>query len=179
MRDASSRAAEPRLSLTGWHVPAIMLFGLGAHSTKQALAPAEPALHSAGMSPIGYALVSVMPAVGQILTPAAWGWLHSTRPLLSLRLCTAGVFGGQLLLFIGFGLAEGGSSLVPEALPAVVMVLGLVLFSVTRAGVSIGQATMLAHALDEQWVTRGFGLKARTLITPRSPPHTAPLSPST
>ena len=81
--DVSSTTSDPPVpALSIWQVPLILLLGVGAHATKLSLGPAEPGLKKAGLSPMAFALVSVVPALGQIVTPALWGSLHARRPRL-------------------------------------------------------------------------------------------------
>ena len=46
-------------------VPLILLMGLGGHAVTHALAPAEPTLAQLGLSPLAYALLTLVPHVGQ------------------------------------------------------------------------------------------------------------------
>ena len=54
-------------------VPLVVLLGVGAHATQHALAPIQPALEDSGLSPLGYAAVTLVPTLGQLITPALWG----------------------------------------------------------------------------------------------------------
>ncbi len=154
----------PKVALSMRHVPGILLIGVGAHSSKQALAPQEPALHSAGLSPMMYSLVTAVPAIGQIVTPVLWGGLQAYHPRVAVRLAPCGILLGQFLLTVGFAIGELDSgSWVDGAIRGHwITVVGIVVLGLTRAGVTIVQASMLARALSDSWVTRGFGLKVAT-----------------
>ena len=54
--------------------------GFGSHASMQALAPAESALASLGVSPLGYAAIAVSPIALGLVSPLLWGrlWDHDS-----------------------------------------------------------------------------------------------------
>ena len=76
-------------------VPLVVLLGVGAHATQHALAPIQPALEDSGLSPLGYAAVTLVPTLGQLITPALWGVAYGRRARAVLRAAPFGLLGGQ------------------------------------------------------------------------------------
>jgi len=149
-----------RLGLSS--VPFILLLGLGGHASKNALAPAEPALHDMGLSPIAYAVLAASPIFGAIAMPPIWGAWFAQRERLVLLLVPLGVLVGQTLITIGMALNERHA---PLLLVAVVMIVGFVIYSLSRAGVGVIQHSALARALPIG-ITAGFvGIIAATHLT--------------
>ena len=136
-------------------MPAILVFGLGAHASKLALPPSEPALAHEGLGAIAFSIIAVLPAVGQIVTPALWGWLHTSHTRLAILLSSTGVLVGQALIMVGFLLRPCCHGVVARS----VLALGIATFCVSRPGVVVGQASMLARAAPPQYLTCCFGAK--------------------
>lgn len=93
-------------------MPIVLLVGFGAHASAHALAPAEPVLEAHGMSPIAYSLLTLVPTVGQLLTPALWGQLFARNAQRALIAAPLGLLIGQVCIAIGLLLREfGGPSM--------------------------------------------------------------------
>ena len=50
----------------------VILLGVGTHASKQSLGPLEPTLHAAGMGPLGFGALSVVPGIASIVLPTVW-----------------------------------------------------------------------------------------------------------
>ena len=57
----------------------VILLGLGTHASKQSLGPLEPTLHAAGMGPLGFGALTVVPGVASIVLPTVWGAAWAKR----------------------------------------------------------------------------------------------------
>ena len=88
-------------SRTWWLVPIVLLLGFGAHASSHALAPAEPVVEANGISPIAYSVLTLVPTVGQLLTPALWGNLFTVNARRALICAPLGLLIGQICLAIG------------------------------------------------------------------------------
>lgn len=121
----------------------VLILGVGAHSSKQALGPLEPSLSAMGVGPVGFAILTITPSVAAMVMPLAWGaaWTMHARLVLRgsplLQLCA------QALLVCGV-LLHTVTGAVP-VLTACVLVCGLVFFSIGRAGLAIAQHATLAR----------------------------------
>ena len=82
-------------------VPLILLMGFGGHVVAHALAPAAPVLGQLGLSPLAYAVLTLVPHLGQLFTPALWGWVFSVRMRLALILAPLVLVMGQSFIAIG------------------------------------------------------------------------------
>jgi hypothetical protein len=128
----------------------VLLLGVGAHSSKQSLGPLEPSLSAMGVGPIGFAVLTITPGVAAMVMPLAWGaaWTLHARFVLRgsplLQLCA------QALLVCGV-LLHNTTNTVP-ILTASVLVCGLILFSIGRAGLAIAQHATLARLYKSQLV---------------------------
>ena len=87
-------------------VPLVVLLGVGAHATQHALAPIQPALEDSGLSPLGYAAVTLMPTLGQLITPALWGVAYGRRARAVLRAAPFGLLGGQCCIAAGLAVRK-------------------------------------------------------------------------
>ena len=52
----------------------VILLGVGTHASKQSLGPLEPTLHAAGMGPLGFGALTVVPGIASIVLPTVWDW---------------------------------------------------------------------------------------------------------
>ena len=57
----------------------VILLGLGTHASKQSLGPLEPTLHAAGMGPLGFGALTVVPGIASIVLPTVWGAAWAKR----------------------------------------------------------------------------------------------------
>jgi len=126
----------------------IVLLALGSHFCRNALAPAEPALEADGMSPLTYAVVTAVPALGSIAFPPFWGMAYMARARLVLLLVPIGMLLGQSV--VAYGLATGIDSIL-----AGMFVAGWATVSVFRSGVDVIQHTLVANKLQDSR-TSGF-----------------------
>lgn len=139
-----------------WHlVPLILAISIGSHATTHALAPAEPKLAEIGVGPIAYALLSLVPTLGQICTPAIWGWAFATwtRRIVVLAPCMLLV--GQSFVTLGLGLDASG--LPGAGLPLLV---GLLVTSGSKAGLGVISHACLALVLVPRDEVRATGWSA-------------------
>eukprot|EP00930_Biecheleria_cincta_P035559 TRINITY_DN24453_c0_g1_i1.p1 TRINITY_DN24453_c0_g1~~TRINITY_DN24453_c0_g1_i1.p1 ORF type:complete len:517 (+),score=65.92 TRINITY_DN24453_c0_g1_i1:87-1553(+) len=134
------------LAVTLKHVPLVVLLGLGAHVSKNALAPAEPVLEQLGMSPIEYSVISSMSVLGAIVTPVFWGLAFQRCERIVLILVPAGILFGQLIILGGLVLHGRDDSV---ELARWILLLGLVVLSLSRGGGEVVQHTVLARLLPE------------------------------
>ena len=91
-----------------WHsavrVGLAISMSFGAHASKEALAPAESALSALGVSPLGYAVLTVSPIALGFISPLFWGRLYDSRPRIACCLAPAGELLGASLLAFGLRL---------------------------------------------------------------------------
>ena len=139
--DTVHNTGSPRRS---WHlVPLILLVGFGEHCITHALMPTEPALHQIGLSPFLYGVISVLPKLGSIFTPALWGHFFSLRPRIALGLAPSLLVFAQLLLVFGLISVQSGYPWVAAS----TLALGFILSALSKAGVSVLQHACLALVL--------------------------------
>ncbi len=115
--------------------------GIGAHATKRSLGPMEPALVRMGVGPVSFGFLTVVPGLASVLLPTVWGeaWARHARHVLLLS--PLAQLAAQALLAGGaYLLATSHSSLAPFVLGV-----GMVLFSVGRAGIAVAQHATLAR----------------------------------
>eukprot|EP00933_Yihiella_yeosuensis_P074401 TRINITY_DN8331_c0_g1_i1.p1 TRINITY_DN8331_c0_g1~~TRINITY_DN8331_c0_g1_i1.p1 ORF type:complete len:535 (+),score=45.60 TRINITY_DN8331_c0_g1_i1:74-1678(+) len=137
-----------------WQVLLVLLFGMSAHATKNALAPAQPALEQLGLSPLLYALVSASPVLGSICLPVAWGIAYNRYERLVLLIVPLGELIGHLVILTGllFLNQETDST---GSVGYVLLIVGLLVFSIFHAGVGVVQHTVLSRVLPDG-LTSGF-----------------------
>ena len=127
-------------------VPLVVLLGVGAHATQHALAPIQPALEDSGLSPLGYAAVTLVPTLGQLITPALWGVAYGRRARAVLRAAPFGLLGGQCCIAAGLAVRKAvGTDGAAAWVVSTLVVLGTAIFSVSRAGLSVCQHATLAR----------------------------------
>ena len=73
----------------------------GSHASMQALAPAESALASLGVTPFGYAALTVTPTALGLFSPPLWGRLWDNRRGLAYVLAPTGECLGACILAAG------------------------------------------------------------------------------
>ena len=134
--------ARPRWDL----VPLVLLVGLGSHTISHALAPSEPLLASLGLGPISYALLTQIPHLSQVFTPALWGWFFAADMRLAMAIAPSALVFGQTLLAIGLLLVtkDMGWSAAP------VLIVGLLLSACSKSGLSVLQHSCLALVLPNR-----------------------------
>ena len=97
MEESAPRAAST-ISVATTILLAILL-GVGVHSSKEALGPAEPTLEAVGVSPVMYALLTIAPTAMSFFTPLLWGALSDYKPsiipILAPHRCRQPIFLGQ------------------------------------------------------------------------------------
>ena len=104
-------------------------------------------LNNIGMGPISYALLTLMPHVGQLVTPALWGWIFSVRMRLALILAPSMLVVGQICICIGTFLLERTAH---SLWSAPTFAIGFVLMSCSKAGLAVLQHSCLALILPSQ-----------------------------
>lgn len=121
----------------------IILLGMGTHASKQSLGPLEPTLQQAGMGPVTFGALTVVPGIASVVLPTVWGaaWAHHAPVVLLLSPLAQLV--AQTLLATGLSLRASASTDGWTAAAAIV--LGLLLFSLGRAGIAVAQHAMLAR----------------------------------
>lgn len=132
----------------------VLLFGVSAHASKNAFAPAQPALERAGLSPTLYAVLAASPMLGALVLPTMWGILYKDREQFVLLAVPVGQFGGQLLVASGIYLLEKPGY---TTLAEVLLFIGLMVFSAFHGGAHVVQCTVLARVLPIN-LTFGFAL---------------------
>mmetsp|Transcript_54297 Transcript_54297/g.151120 ORF Transcript_54297/g.151120 Transcript_54297/m.151120 type:complete len:514 (-) Transcript_54297:17-1558(-) len=137
-----------------WDVFLVVALGVSAHATKHAIAPAQPAMEDAGLSPVLYAAIAASPLVGSILLPVFWGVAYERYKARALTTVPSGEFLGQLAITSGIGLLGLGSIAATQA--KVLLVVGLTVFSCFHGGVAVVQHTALAHVLPNRCLTSGY-----------------------
>jgi len=135
----------------------LLLFGMSAHAAKNSLAPAEPMLHTLGVSPVAYACVSAVPQIGCIVLPTLWGAAYRGHEKLVLSSVPCGMFLGQLLILCSFISLEQKSldDISESGIPEMALCLGFVVFSVFHGGAHVVQCTVLTRVLP-RGLTSGF-----------------------
>ena len=133
-----------------------IVLGVGVHSSKESLGPAEPALESAlGIGPVVYAMLTIAPTALSLVTPMLWGalWTHHANYVL------IGAPFGELFgaASIGLGLhilvrEEGSNGLLTLVLCAG----GLVVGSACRAGISVAEFVAVGEASGSEGSELGF-----------------------
>jgi hypothetical protein len=141
--NVAQRQAEP-ITKQQWGLIALTLaLGFGSHSISHALAPVEPLLADLGLSPICYALLTLTPHIGQFLTPPFWGWAFAVRMRLALVVAPVALVAGQSLVALGLLAIK----LSMPWVAALLLLLGVVLSSCSKAGLSVLQHSCLALLL--------------------------------
>ena len=77
--DLSQTARDDRRSRPLRGLLLVIFLGLGTHASKQSLGPLEPTLHAAGMGPLGFGALTVVPGVASIVLPTVWGAAWAKR----------------------------------------------------------------------------------------------------
>ena len=119
-----------------------MVLSFGSHASMQALAPAESALEKLGVSPLGYAALTVSPIALGLVSPLFWGALFDHHKSMAYIIAPAGETLGAVLLAAGlcfhtreaYGLIDSG-----------LMVLGFLIISACKAGVAIAEFSTIGH----------------------------------
>ncbi|CAE7943744.1 drkC [Symbiodinium sp. KB8] len=150
--DVDSDAGERHPSSPSWTggvssglcVVLVLFIGLGAHSSKNALAPAAPLLEAEGMSALLYSMIAASPQLGAIVAPVLWGMAYTWSERLVQVLVPLGDFLGQLVLVAGLELWAANAA---PHLTEMVLACGLVIFSIARAGVGVVQHAAMARLL--------------------------------
>merc|ERR1719326_906414 len=75
--------------------------GFGSHASMQALGPAESALESLGVTPLGYAAITVLPIALGLVSPWLWGRLWDRDSSLAFVIAPSGEMPGAVLLAAG------------------------------------------------------------------------------
>ena len=149
---SSSLRLEPLEPLGRWCLTLlVLLFAVGAHASGHALMPLAPALEHAGVSPMAYALMTLVPTVGQIVLPAVWGATFSQFPRATMVLAPTGLMLGQMLMAAGLWRrqesdGEWGASTVT------LLGIGTLIYSACRAGIGVLQHTAMALVLPSSLV---------------------------
>ena len=121
-----------------------VLLGVGVHSTKESLAPAEPALEALGVGPLLYALITVAPTAMSFLTPMFWGSLWDRNANAALIGAPFGELLGTSLIALGLHLfVKGGGGGGAGA----IVIGGVIMSSACRAGVSIAEFSSLGESV--------------------------------
>lgn len=95
---APTSARAPR----AWSIVVLaVVLGAGVHSSKEALGPAEAALESVGIGPIGYAMLTTAPVALSFITPMIWGALWDRHPSFALVGAPVGELTSALLVALG------------------------------------------------------------------------------
>lgn len=159
-----SPAAHSRWSAAWLQLFLVIIFGLGAHFSKNAFAPAEPFLHQLGISPMVYACISATPVLAGVLLPPFWGIACERRQCVTLLLVPSGILLGQALLFLSLCIYDGTRAGSDNLIAKTVMSLGILFLSAFRAGAEVVQHVTLASMLP-RCLTRAFvGLVISTHI---------------
>ena len=106
----------------------------GSHASMQALAPAESVLASLGVTPLGYAALTIAPMALGLFSPLVWGRLWDHHRGLACVIAPVGEFLGALLVALGLFLHAGSSGWLSADLA---LVAGFLFISGCKAGVSI------------------------------------------
>lgn len=116
---------------------------MGTHASKQSLGPLEPTLQQAGLGPVTFGALTVVPGIASVVLPTVWGaaWAHHAPVVLLLSPLAQLV--AQTMLAVGLSLRASASADGWAA--AVAIILGLMLFSLGRAGIAVAQHAMLAR----------------------------------
>jgi len=121
----------------------VLVLGVGAHASKQALGPLEPSLSAMGVGPIGFAILTITPGLAAMVMPLAWGAAWTMHARLVLRASPLLQLMAQVLLAGGVALRTW--NVAAPLLTGAVLVSGLVLFSIGRAGLAVAQHATLAR----------------------------------
>jgi hypothetical protein len=122
--------------------------GLSAHTSKNALAPAEPALEALGVSPLLYSVIYALTNLCGILLPMAWGFGYMKSPRLVLITVPLGTLVGQAVVAIGLAMHD-------DLVSGIMLVIGWLLVCVCRAGGEVVQHICLVQCLPNA-LTTGF-----------------------
>lgn len=134
-------SAKPKRILT---CATAVALSFGSHASVQALAPAESALTSLGVSPLGYAALTVAPIALGLVSPLMWGRLWDANNGLACILAPTGELVGTMLLAAGLYMYSVGGS---DGLVArVLLVLGFLFISAFKAGVAIAEFSTVGRA---------------------------------
>ncbi|CAE8590887.1 unnamed protein product, partial [Polarella glacialis] len=110
-------------------------------------------LEAKGLSPLLYSLVAASPMLGAIVAPSLWGMAYARNPRLVQVLVPLGDFCGQAILAASFALLAADAD---EALVKAVLCIGLLVFSLSRAGVGVVQHAAIARLLSPSGLMSGF-----------------------
>ena len=79
-----------------------VVLGVGVHSSKESLGPAEPALENAlGIGPVLYACLVIAPTALSLITPMLWGALWDRHASLVLLGAPLGELSGAAAIALG------------------------------------------------------------------------------
>ena len=144
-----------------WHsavrVGLAISMSFGAHASKEALAPAESALSALGVTPLGYAVLTVSPIALGFISPLFWGRLYDSRPRIACCLAPAGELLGASLLAFGLRLH---STDLGGPFATLLLCLGFLSISACKAGVSIAEFSTVGCASGAY---SAFGFSAMVL----------------
>lgn len=146
-----------------WLVLPIILLGVGAHATNQAMAPAQPALEALGLSPIGFALVTIAPHLGQMLLPAAWAVAFARRPRFIVVVAPALLLISAICMVAGLALNKFNPTYSVGSFAAIS--LGFMFYVLGNSGLTVLQHSLIATTLPASLIL-GFCLTlASTRLT--------------
>ena len=113
----------------------VIALGFGSHATNHAMMPVQPALEVLGLSPIGYAFLTIAPHIGQVLLPTAWAVAFTRRPRLVLAVAPALLLSGTALLAAGLALhAFAATPFLNAVVAFTLMGLGFACYTVSKSG---------------------------------------------
>lgn len=151
MEESAPRAAST-ISVATTILLAILL-GVGVHSSKEALGPAEPTLEAVGVTPVMYALLTIAPTAMSFFTPLLWGALSDYKPSIIPILAPLGELSGAILITAGLHLLlcrrecfSVGEYPAATPLAAVGLLGGILLSSGCRAGIAVAECVAIGQA---------------------------------
>lgn len=134
-------------------VLAVIMIGFGAHATNHALTPVQPDLEALGMSPILYALITLLPQLGHLLLPTIWAIAYNRQQHVVLILAPGLLCVGTACIAVGLSMnrncSEDGWGCFCGVL---VMGAGFLMYTASRAGISVLQHCLLAACLPDALV---------------------------
>ena len=140
--------------------------GIGSHASSESLAPTEPTLEALGLGEVAYALLSIAPVCMGIATPLLWGALWDRAPWWVMLAAPLGEASGAFCTAAGLrAMAPDVASeigLVQAAMmnptAGVLLLLGVLLFSVSKAGVAIAQHSLVGQLFSGSQTTLAFAV---------------------
>lgn len=143
IEEKTQRCAWTEFALFG-KVVLVLLFSVGAHASRNAVAAAQPALERLGVDPILYSVIAATPMLGAIVFPTAWGAAYADYEKRVLVAVPVGQLVGQLLIAVGLWLFETSAS---ELWAGTFLICGLCIFSAFHGGAHVVQCTVLSRVL--------------------------------